>query len=147
MVKVKIYKLTATGVITTTYQSEEDFYSIHPDETLWKAGKGDAFVGGYVREDHLAKLILNGLGGSRNREYLKLKRDLSNVQQELVAKKDDLELAQQRHSQEITELNKEIAKVKKENQTLEGDVSNLAKESREQSSKICEALERIKGVV
>lgn len=144
---MKIYKLTATGVITTTYQSEDDFHSIHPDESLWLAGKGDAFVGGYVREDHLAKLILNGLGGSRNREYLKLKRDLSNLQQELVAKKDDLDLAQQRHSQETVELKQEISQVNQTNQTLEDDISNLAKESREQSKKICEALERIKEVV
>lgn len=144
---MKIYKLTATGVITTTYQSEDDFHSIHPDESLWLAGKGDAFVGGYVREDHLAKLILNGLGGSRNREYLKLKRDLSNVQQELVAKKDDLELANQRHKQVAAELTQEISQVKTTNQTLEDDITNLSKESREQTSKICEALECIKEVV
>lgn len=108
---MRIYEVSDTGVIGEIYKDRDEFKRRVPTGVLYTGKEKGEFKGGYLEEAQVSKMLINGLGGTRNRDYLKLKMDNKAIKQDIETLKADYRLDTKKKEVLTGQLQKEVVEL------------------------------------
>lgn len=142
---MRIYEVSDTGVINSIYHSIEEFKEHEPEGILWSGRDFSQFKGGFLDEAQLSKVIINGFGGTRNRDYLKLKMANKTLEQDLATVRSDHQLEVKKREAQTSKLVQEVEELTDSRQLLIQRLDHTVLERDSNKKKVEEALKLIGG--
>lgn len=143
---MRVYEVDGSGIILTIYGTKEEFQQKEPGSALWPGSDYSKFSGGFLDDVQLTNLLVNGLGGSRNREYLKLKMAHRNIERELGILASDHGLEVKAWGERVKKLEGTLTQVEIENGALESRIDSESRLKAEYQKRVEDALSIIGGV-
>ena len=142
---MRIYEVSDTGVINSIYHSIDEFKEHEPEGILWSGRDFSQFKGGFLDEAQLSKVIINGLGGTRNRDFLKLKMENKALEQDLATVRSDHKLDVKKREAQTSELEQEVEELTESRGLLIQRLDHTVLERDSYKKKVEEALKVIGG--
>lgn len=142
---MRVYGVSDTGVINEVYHSIEEFKQEEPSGVLWSGRDFSKFKGGFLDEAQLSKVIINGLGGTRNRDFLKLKMENKALEQDLETVRSDQQLEAKKREAQTSELVQEVEELTESRQLLIQRLDHTVLERDSHKKKVEDALKLIGG--
>lgn len=142
---MRIFEVSDTGVIGSIYQNRDEFKREVPNGVLFNAKEMGTFTGGYLEESQLSKVIMGGLGGTRNRDYLKLKMENKAMQQDIDTLKADFRLDTKKKEALTSQLQQEVVSLGDTKKQLVTNLNQVSHERDTYKNRVEEALNVIGG--
>lgn len=142
---MRVYGVSDTGVINAIYHSIDEFKQEEPSGVIWSGRDFSQFKGGFLDETQLSKVIINGLGGTRNRDFLKLKMENKALEQDLATVRSDHQLEVKKKEAQTSELVQEVEELTESRQLLIQRLDHTVLERDSHKKKVEEALKVIGG--